>query len=124
MRPKLRFYQSFYVAIKGIYLTILTQRNMRIHLGVTGLIIAVGWYTHISRSEWMYLLASIFLVLICECFNTAIECAIDLVTKKKKYRAMMSKDIAAGAVLLSALHALIAGILIFSPKLEELIRGG
>jgi len=90
---------------------------MVIHLVMGGGIIMLGLWLHLSRFEWMYLWATITLVLVTETVNTAIEITIDLVTRKRKYRAMLSKDVAAGAVLLAACHAVIAGYIIFFDKL-------
>lgn len=123
-RLKHTFGHGFYVALRGIGFTFLTQRNMRIHVFMAIVSSGLGFYFSISRLEWMYLCASIFLVFVAETLNTALECAIDLVTRKTKYRAMMSKDIAAGAVLLACVHALIAGLIIFYPKLALFFSGG
>ena len=48
--------------------------------------------------------------------NTAVEAVVDLVTEERKPLAKIAKDTAAGAVLIAAIMATIAGIIIFLPK--------
>ncbi len=95
----------------------MSQRKKVINVVVSGGAIFLGLWLQLSRFEWMYLWATITLVLVTETVNTAIEITIDLVTRKRKYRAMLSKDVAAGAVLLTASHAVIAGYILFFDKL-------
>ena len=53
--------------------------------------------------------------------NTALERAVDLVTKEYQELAKISKDVSAGAVLIASLFSVIIGIIIFLPKLIETI---
>ena len=46
----------------------------------------------------------------------AVEAVVDLVTEERKPLAKIAKDTAAGAVLIAAIMATIAGIIIFLPK--------
>ena len=112
-----RFVQSVVYALRGLRYTVMSQRNMVIHIIVSGGAIGLGLWLHLSRFEWVYLWVTMTFVLVTETVNTAIEITIDLVTRKRKYRAMLSKDVAAGAVLLAACHAVIAGYIIFFDKL-------
>jgi diacylglycerol kinase (ATP) len=57
-----------------------------------------------------------------EMLNTAIETLVDLVSPGHNELAGKSKDIAAGAVLISALFAAIAGLVIFVPKLAPVFQ--
>jgi len=121
---KLRsFFKSFSHAFNGIGFAIYSQRNMKIHIVISVFVIGFGFYFGISTSEWLLLMSAIFLVLVTEVMNTAIEILVDLVTKKKRYRAMLSKDLAAGAVLLSAFYALIIGMVIFGDKFLCVLKG-
>jgi len=54
-----------------------------------------------------------------EMVNTAVEAVVDLVTEERKPLAKLAKDAAAGAVLIAAIMAAIAGMIIFIPKLLE-----
>lgn len=118
---KKRFlWQSFYFAIRGIGFVIATERNFKIHILVAFLIFLLGFFLKITKLEWFALVFSIFLVLILEAINTAIEISVDLTTKKKRLRAMLAKDISAGAVLLAVINAIIIGLIVFSNRLLSL----
>ena len=113
---------SVKVAIFGIGYAFSTQRNMKTHGIASVLAVSAGLFFGISRWEWAYLSLSTFLVLIAEILNTSIELTIDLVTRKTKARAMLAKDLAAGAVLMAALQALTASYLIFFDRFVNLVR--
>ncbi len=114
---------SFTYAMIGIAYAFRQERNMVIH-GVAA-IIAVGlaWFLQISRWEWGLLITTIFMVLIAETVNTAIEKVVDLHIKDYHPLAKAAKDLAAGAVLLSAIMAVIMAIIIFGPYFSGLIGG-
>jgi len=97
---------------------------MQFHCVSAVFAIGAGFFFRLSPSEFAYLLVTILLVLFAECMNTALEISVDLTTKKFKLRAMLSKDIAAGAVLLTCIHGLIAGYLLFFHRLYTLVNGG
>ena len=107
---------SFKYAIKGIYLLLATQRNARIHLAATVLVTFGGFYFSISINEWMAVILSIGIVFAAEAFNTAIEHLVDLASPEFNKAAGRIKDLAAGAVLFTAIAAAIVGIVIFGPK--------
>jgi len=109
-----RLVESFNNAIEGFIYVLKTQRNMRIHFLLALLVILVGVYINLSFYEIIVLCTIIALVLIAEMINTAIELAIDLMKDTYHPLARMVKDIGAGAVLISAVNAMIVGYLIFS----------
>ena len=115
-------FASFGYAIRGLFYTFFTQRNMWIHSGLGFLALIGGIYFHFSRIEWCLLVFSVSFVLVCETINTAIEISVDLTTKKRRFRAMLSKDVAAGAVFLSALNSMAIGYLLFYDRLVNLIK--
>ena len=108
---------SFRFAIKGIKHCFLTQINFRIHLLLALVAILVGIGFHISANEWMFIIFSISLVLLTEMMNTSIEKLCDFIHTDRHPQVEIIKDIAAGAVLISALASLIAGLIIFLPKI-------
>ena len=69
--------------------------------------------------EWCICLTLFGLVMALEMVNTAVEAVVDLVTEERKPLAKLAKDAAAGAVLIAAIMAAIAGMIIFIPKLLE-----
>lgn len=111
---------SFAYAIQGITAAIINGRNMKIHIVAAFLVVMLGWWLGIKRWEWAIILICIFLVLIAETFNTAVEKNVDLVTKEYHPLAKQAKNLAAGAVLLAAINAVIIGLLIFGSYLFRL----
>jgi diacylglycerol kinase len=105
--------KSYTHAGRGIWIFIKTTHNAWIHLGVLGLVVILGCYFGITTTEWMMLVFASGLVFVSEAFNTAIEVDIDLTSPEYHPYARDTKDIAAGAVLISAITALIIGVLIF-----------
>ena len=111
---------SFAYAFAGIVSVIRRERNMKIHLTAASLVVLAGIILRISVFEWLVCLVLFGLVMGFEMANTALECAVDLVTEEKKPLAKLAKDAAAGAVLISAIMAAIAGLIIFLPKIAAL----
>lgn len=108
--------ESFGYAFQGIWTCIRGERNIKIHLTVTTLVIICGCCFHISPMEWCVCLTLFGLVLALELVNTAVESVVDLVTEERKPLAKKAKDTAAGAVLIAAICAAAAGLIIFVPK--------
>lgn len=104
----------------GILYTLKYERNMVIHFLVMILVIIAGVVFKITFVEWGVCFVLFALVLSLELMNTAIENVVDLVTEEKKTKAKVAKDASAGAVLVSAIFAVIIGISIFLPRLLEL----
>ena len=104
----------------GILYTLKHERNMVIHFLVMILVIIAGIVFKITFVEWGVCFVLFALVLSLELMNTALENVVDLVTEEKKVKAKVAKDAAAGAVLVSAIFAVIIGISIFLPRLLEL----
>jgi diacylglycerol kinase (ATP) len=109
--------KSFSFAIRGLKLLLKTQHNSWIQLSLTILVIFLGLYFNISQIEWMFLVLSIGLVLTAEAFNTAFEFDIDLTSPTYHPYARDTKDVAAGAVLITTIMASIIGLIIFIPKI-------
>jgi diacylglycerol kinase (ATP) len=108
---------SFKYAFKGIGYSLKTQRNAQIHTGVAILVVILGFVLKLNTTEWIIIVFAIALVLVAELFNTSIEFLIDLLSPEYHEKAGRAKDIAAGAVLICAIGAAIAGLIIFLPKL-------
>jgi diacylglycerol kinase (ATP) len=113
---------SFRYAWAGISYALWTQRNFRIHLVVGILAIALALWLHLTRVEMAIIGLTTGAVLTMELLNTAIESVVDLTVKQSYHElAKTAKDCAAGAVLVSALAAvLVAGSLLLPPLLLEL----
>ena len=113
--------KSFVHAGRGIYVFIKTTHNAWIHLVILAVAVFLGFYFRITQSEWISLIIVAGFVLVSEAFNTAIEIDIDLTSPNYHPYAKDTKDVAAGAVLISAIIAIIVGILIFGKYLLILI---
>ncbi len=112
------FIKSFQHAIEGIIIAIKKERNLKIHIGIMILVIICGFIFKISTTEWIICIILFGLVISLELVNTAIENTVDLVTLEKNPKAKIAKDVAAGAVLVSAIASAIIGLIIFIPKLN------
>ena len=115
-----KFFHAFGWALQGIWQAFLAERNMKIHFLATVTVIFAGWYFHVSAWQWLVLLLTIGLVLICEMFNTAIERVVDLCTSEYHPLAASAKNIAAGGVLIAAVIAVVIGGIIFLPYLSRI----
>lgn len=98
-----------------------TQHNFWIHLTIAVLVIIAGFFFCISLTEWVLVVLAIGLVLSAETFNSAIEQLTDLISPDFHPRAGRVKDLAAGAVLLTAMAAALIGLLIFVPKIMAIL---
>jgi diacylglycerol kinase (ATP) len=112
--------KSFRYALEGLKYTVVTQRNMRIHFLVALGVLVLSLYLPLSKLEVLLLFVAIILVIFAELINTAIEKVVDMVTEEFHPLAKIAKDVAAGAVLLTAGLAIVIGISIFYPYLNLL----
>lgn len=112
-------YKSFGYAFQGIFNTIRTERNIKIHCAAAILVTIFGIWLQISKTEWMICFILFGLILALELVNIAVEATVDLFTEERKPLAKKAKDAAAGAVLIVAIFAAVIGILIFIPKLLD-----
>lgn len=109
--------KSFAYAFSGIRLLLYGEHNMRIHLLAACVAIGAAFFFRVAAYEWLAIVLSIGLVISLEAINTAIEELADFVSPKRHPHIKKTKDIAAAAVLISAIAALAIGLIIFLPKL-------
>lgn len=103
-------------AFNGIKMAFKEEPNFRIHVVATIIVIAAGLYFKLSTTEWLAIIIVIGLVLLTELVNTAIENIADFISPERHEKIKTIKDIAAAAVLISAIVALVVGLLVFVPK--------
>ena len=118
-RKKLK--NSFRYAIQGIVSALKTEQNLKIHFIITALAIFLGIILKINYTEWAICFLLFGFVITAELLNTAIEVTVDLAMPEKNEKAKLAKDIAAGAVLISAIVSILVGIVIFLPKIIDII---
>lgn len=107
------FIEAWYNAINGIVYTATTQRNFRIQLILAVIVLALSLFYGLGTTEFLCLVFALFFVIFAEMVNTAIETVVDLFVDVYHPKAKIAKDVAAGAVVLSACNALVVGYFIF-----------
>jgi undecaprenol kinase len=112
---------SFKYAFLGIWTALRDEPNLKIHLFLAVLALLLGIVLNIKVSDWLWVFICIGLVISVELTNTAIEEVVNSFTDKSHPAAKKAKDVAAGAVLISALTALIIGLFVFLPYIFELL---
>lgn len=105
--------KSFSFAFRGINYCIKNERNMRIHLCAMIFVLSFGISFGVSKIELIALILCIGLVISCEMINTSIETMINLYTPNYNNLARITKDVAAGAVLVTAIISVLVGFIIF-----------
>lgn len=112
-----QFFASFKYAFNGIAKSFLIESKIRFHSLAAAVVIIAGFILDITYTEWALLVFAIGMVFTAEMINTGIEKIVDLVSPQKHPLAGLIKDLAAGAVLISAITAAIIGLLVFVPKI-------
>ena len=110
---------SFRYAYHGLKSFFRTEHNAWIHGGFTIAALLLSLYYKIEKAEWILLILAMTLVWTMEVMNTAIEKAMDFISTEKHPHIKLVKDLAAAAVLVSAVAAFIIGIIIFLPKIID-----
>jgi len=113
---------SFKYAVSGIKSTLDQEPNFRIHLFVGFVSLVSALFLNFNYLEWVILLLINFLVIILELVNTSIEAIVDIVSPDKRIEAKIAKDVAASSVLAASVLAIVVGLLLFLPKVIELVR--
>jgi len=109
--------RSFVYAWRGVAALLRTQSNARIHAAATLGVLLLGAVLGVPRTGWAVLVLAIALVWSAEAVNTAFEFLCDRVSPEFHPLVERAKDVAAGAVLLAAAGAAVAGLLILGPPL-------
>lgn len=120
IKPR-KLFSSFGYALDGIYLAVKLDQNVRFHLIASIFVLILSFMLRISTVEFLFIILAIFFVLISEMVNTAIEEMTNLITKEHHVSARTAKDVAAGAVLLSAVFSVIVASIILLPKIYFLL---
>lgn len=115
------FQKSVMYALNGIRLAFRSQRNFRKHILIALLTLSIAFFLHVELIEFCMIIFANMFVLVVEMLNSVIEFVIDAYYKNKWAKlAKLSKDIAAGAVLLSAVTSAVISFLIFANKIYGL----
>lgn len=112
-----RWLRPFGWALHGWAHLVRTQRHARFHAGASVLVLALGLWLRAGREDWCWLTVAMALVWSAEAFNSAVEQLADRITREQDPLIGSAKDVAAGAVLFTAVGAAIIGILRLGPLL-------
>ncbi len=98
-----------------------TEANARFHALASILVVLSGVALEIGRIEWLIVTLTIAVVWSLEAINTAFEALCDVASPEHHPEVERAKDIAAGAVLIAAIAALVVAVLIFGPRILDLV---
>lgn len=119
-KKKPSFIRSVGYAVEGIRYS-LQERNIKIHFCISIFVILAGFFFAISLVEWLFVITCIAGMISIEMVNTAIEKVVDLVTSDYHELAKGAKDLSAGAVLIYSIYSIFVGIVIFLPKVLNIL---
>ncbi|OGG80412.1 hypothetical protein A3A39_02545 [Candidatus Kaiserbacteria bacterium RIFCSPLOWO2_01_FULL_54_13] len=108
-------------ALNGVKIAWQEEFSFRIEILATLLVLLLGWFFEISRTEWLFVVFMISLVLSAEVFNTALEELCDKFKSDPDPHIAKIKDLAAAAVLIAAIAAFVIGATIFVPYFRALL---
>ncbi|MEY8445125.1 diacylglycerol kinase family protein [Enterococcus ratti] len=115
------FLMSVEFAVQGIKTVFSEERNMKKHVGFGLFAFFMGFVCQLNLMEWLWLFLAVFLVWIVEILNTVFENVVDMVTDFHFHPiGKKIKDMAAGAVLITAFFAVIVGFILFVPKIYQM----
>ncbi|MCH5323578.1 MAG: diacylglycerol kinase family protein [Eubacterium sp.] len=109
----IKLINSFKYAAHGIAFCVRHETNLRIHIVAMIVVFFVAQFYELSRGEIILLILTCLIVICTEMINTAIEVVIDKVSPGYSALAKAGKDIAAGAVMISAIAAVIIAVIMF-----------
>src|SRR5439155_26731490 len=112
--------RSFRHAIVGVLRMIRCQHNAWIHAAATLVVLAAAFVLRISAADWCWIILAISIVWIAEALNTAFEFLADAASPEFHPLVRDAKDVAAGAVLVTAVAAALIGAIIFWPHVARL----
>jgi diacylglycerol kinase len=108
---------SFGHALRGWRYVMRTQRNAWIHALIATAVLLVGLWVGLPPRDWAVIILTIAVVFAAEFVNTSIEAVVDLASPEKHPLAKVGKDVGAAAVLISAIAAILVGLLLLGPPL-------
>ena len=109
--------KSFLFAFNGLKILMTEEHNARIHLVAAICAVIASIVFEISAYEWIAVIVAIGLVFALELMNSAIERIADFIAPEKNEKIKKIKDLSAAGVLISAITALIVGLIVFLPKI-------
>lgn len=122
--PFKRWIESANNAIEGILFAAKTQRHLRYHFYAAIAVLILSFILGIKKIDFLIISIAVIIVLLAEMLNTAIEFLVDMISPEYSEKARRVKDIAAGAVLITAFGAAVLGYFILFPYLTKVFEKG
>ena len=122
--PLRQWLKSTNFAIEGILQAAKTQRHLRYHFFISGFVLILSYVLGITRTEFIIISLAVILVIATEMLNSAVEAVVDILSPQYSEKARTAKDIAAGAVLITAFGAAVLGYIILFPYLKASFTQG
>jgi diacylglycerol kinase (ATP) len=113
--------RSFQHAFRGLWHMLRCQHNAWIHAAATLLVLGAGLFLRFSRADWLWIVLAIALVWMAEALNTAFEFLADAASPDFHPLVRDAKDVAAGAVLVTATASTVIGIVILLPYIQRFL---
>lgn len=107
-------------ALDGIIYAITTQSNIKKQLVIAVIVMLVSLFFDLNKAEFLCLMFTVVLIIVAEMINTAIETVVDLYTDLYHPKAKIAKDVAAGAVVITAINAIIVAYFLFFEKISTI----
>jgi diacylglycerol kinase (ATP) len=114
--------RSVRFALRGVRLMLASQHNAWVHAVATVAVCVVGVMLRVERADWCWLVLAMVSVWTAETMNTALEFLCDVASPEFHPLVEKAKDVAAGAVLMSAVGAVVIGGLVLGPHLLGVVR--
>jgi diacylglycerol kinase (ATP) len=111
--------RSFRYAISGVWRMIRCQHNAWIHFVATLIVIGSGFVCRLTGAEWCWIVLALAIVWTAEALNTAFEFLADVASPEFHPLVRDAKDVAAGAVLITAIAAAVIGAIVFWPHIAR-----
>ncbi len=114
--------RSIRCAVSGVRVMLSSQQNAWIHAAATLVVVAVGLFFGLTKAEWCWIVLAIISVWTAEALNTAFEFLTDVASPEFHPVAGKAKDVAAGAVLITAVGSVVIGILVLGPYVLDVLK--
>ena len=122
--PLRKWVDSANFAIEGILFAAKTQRHLRCHLYSAVTVLILSYILGVQRHDFLIIAVTVIIVLLAEMMNTAVEFLVDMVSPEYSEKARIAKDVAAGAVLITAFGAIVIGYIILFPYVNTAFDSG
>jgi len=114
----MRVVRKFSRAFSGFFQMAGSELSLKIEIFCAAAVLGASYYFQITRIEFLFVVGTVFGVIILESVNTVLERVVDLVQPRYHEAAKEVKDALAAVVLLSVLSAVVIGAVIFWPYLK------